>query len=299
MSEKRHHLVIAVSSRALFNLDESHKVFIEEGMDAYAEYQIAREEDILDPGAAFPLVRKLLALNNGNKENPLVEVILLSKNSADTGLRVFNSIQHYGLNITRAAFSSGENPYQYINAFEADLFLSTNPEDIQNAIRSGLAAASIILNNNDYDHHKEDDGEIRIAFDGDAVIFSNESDIIFQSQGLTAFSENEVKTAKEPMGDGPFKEFLASLHQLQELGAPIRTALVTARSVPAHERVIRTLRSWDIRIDEAFFLGGLDKNEFLKAFQADIYFDDSPQTCESTSQHVPTGYVPHDTISDQ
>lgn len=287
-----HKLVVAISSRALFDLNESNQVFETEGVDKYAQYQIARENEILLPGPAFPLVQKLLNLN---QEKDLVEIILLSRNSADSGLRIFNSIQHYHLNITRAAFSAGKSPYQYLRAFQAHLFLSTNPADVCHALHSGCAAATILPQKT---HANETlHSELRIAFDGDAVIFSDESEKIYQRDGLEAFTKHEQQNADQPMNGGPFKGFLSALHQLlkhfPENACPIRTALVTARQAPAHKRVIQTLRSWDIRIDEALFLGGLEKGIFLNAFNADIFFDDQPMHCHSAAQHVTTGHVPN------
>lgn len=290
-------LVIAISSRALFDLDEGHQVYEQEGIEAYAQYQIERENDILQPGVAYPLVKKLLNLNDKLVDDPLVEVILLSRNSADTGLRVFNSISHYKLNITRAAFTSGESTYPYVSAFASHLFLSTNADDVRNALAAGVAAATITPSTNANQYNED----LRIAFDGDAVIFSDEAEKIFQENGLEAFTRNEKINAQKPLSGGPFKGFLAALHALQNKfppeQCPIRTALVTARAAPAHERVIRTLRAWQIRIDEALFLGGLSKGEFLKAFHADIFFDDQHSHCHSTSQHVATGHVPHGVVN--
>lgn len=286
-------LVVAISSRALFDLDESHAVFERDGVDAYCAYQIEHENTPLQPGTAFPLVRKLLALNGNDLENPKVEVILLSRNSADTGLRVFNSIKHHNLNITRASFTRGESTHKYIPAFGADLFLSSNPEDVQQALAAGHAAATILPSTVELNTSEQ----LRIAFDGDAVLFSDESERIFKQQGLKAFSANETAAANTPLMGGPFKGFLAALHAIQaeypSEKSPIRTALITARAAPAHERVIRTLREWNIRIDEALFLGGMDKGAFLKAFGADIFFDDQKRHCDSAREHVATGHVPH------
>lgn len=285
-------LVIAITSRTLFDLHKSNELFEEQGVQQYAEHQRKFENKILRPGPAFPLVKKLLKLN---QHKPLVEVILLSRNSADTGLRIFNSIQHYELDITRAAFTGGESPYRYIQAFGSHLFLSANAEDVKIALGSGRAAATLI------DSSSEDstDSEIRIAFDGDAVLFSDVAERIFQRNGLEAFTTSEKNAAENPLPGGPFKGFLAALLRLQNHfpadGCPIRTALVTARQAPAHERVIKTLRSWSIRIDEALFLGGLEKGEFLQAFGADIFFDDQQGHCQSaidkqiTAGHVPNG----------
>ncbi len=283
-------LVVAISSRALFDLTESHRIFVEQGVDAYQRYQIEHEDEILSPGPAYALAKKLLRLNRPDKQ--YVEVLLLSRNSADTGLRVFNSIKHYGLDITRAAFTKGEPTSRYVPAFGSHLFLSADTEDVKRALDDGYAAATIFPT-----VFKNETDELRIAFDGDAVLFSDEAERVYQEKGLAAFSRSESDAALQPLTGGPFKDFLAGLHLIQsdfpEDASPIRTALVTARSAPAHERVIRTLRAWNIRIDEALFLGGLDKGEFLRAFGADIYFDDQRTHVESASKHVATGHVPH------
>ncbi|MGH8075498.1 MAG: 5'-nucleotidase [Lysobacter sp.] len=293
-------LIVAISSRTLFDLEDSHALFEREGLDAYAEFQRSHEDELLQPGIAFPLVRKLLALNDGAPpEAPRVEVILISRNSADTGLRIFNSIAHHGLAIKRAAFSNGAPPFPYIRPFGADLFLSTHGEDVRNALAAGVAAATLLpgaLLSPRAPHHRPD--QLRIAFDGDAVIFGDESERVSREGGLAAFSEHERSHAGEPLSGGPFRGFLDALHRLQEAfptgeDAPIRTALVTARSVPAHERVIRTLREWGIRLDEALFLGGRSKGPFLEAFGADIFFDDSEHNIESARGLVTAGHVPH------
>lgn len=288
-------LVVAISSRALFDLEEGHQIYERDGIDAYCQYQIERENEILKRGVAFPLVEKLLALNEKSAARTHVEVVLISRNSADTGLRIFNSIAHYGLSISRAAFTGGNPPWSYAQSFKADLFLSADPLDVANALDASMAAATILP------HESTGKGsgseELRVAFDGDAVIFSDQSEQVFQAKGLEEFTQHEQSAANDPLPGGPFKSFLSALHQIQTAydpeHSPIRTALFTARAAPTHERVIRTLRAWDIRIDEAVFLGGMDKGEFLKSFQADIYFDDQQGHCESTRQHVPTGHVPH------
>jgi len=290
-------LVVAVSSRALFDLDESHAIFERDGVDAYCHHQVEHEDVPLQPGVAFSLVQKLLALNKRDPENPRVEVILLSRNSADTGLRIFNSIKHHDLNISRAAFTRGETTHPYISAFGAHLFLSAEPDDVRKALEAGFAAATILPSASTPSTSRVNPSQLRIAFDGDAVLFSDESERIFKQDGLNAFEKNEVMSATLPLPGGPFKNFLAMLHRIQldypADTSPIRTALITARAAPAHERVIRTLRAWKIRIDEALFLGGKDKGEFLKAFGADIFFDDQQKHCESARQHVATGHVPH------
>jgi 5'-nucleotidase len=285
-------LVVAISSRTLFDLEDSHRRFEEEGVAAYSAFQIEHENDPLKPGVAFPLVRKLLRLNRG-REEPLVEVILLSRNSADTGLRVFNSIEHHELGITRAAFANGESPWRYIEPFGADLFLSADGRDVAAALDAGYAAAALVpsaVEANDSD-------QIRIAFDGDAVLFSDEAERVFRERGLEAFREAERTSARQALSGGPFRNFLNALHRIQRAfpaeDSPIRTALVTARDAPAHERVIRTLRAWDIRIDEALFLGGMEKTAFLRAFGADIFFDDQRAHVERAAGTVATGHVPH------
>lgn len=291
-------LVIAISSRALFDLDDSDRVYKEQGLKAFAEYQIEHEDNPLAPGEAYPLVQKLLRLNELLGEQR-VDVILLSRNSADTGLRVFNSIQHYGLPIVRAAFCGGQTPYRYVSAFGCQLFLSTDPEDVRSALAQGVAAATLLPSPRNGGASSD---QLRIAFDGDAVLFSDEAERIYKSRGLEAFAESERAAARQPLSGGPFKAFLQALHALQARfpadesfseQCPIRTALVTARSAPAHERVIRTLRAWNIRIDEALFLGGMSKGEFLRAFEADVFFDDQLGHCDSAARHVATGHVPH------
>ena len=285
-------LVVAISSRALFDMVESHELFERDGLDAYRRYQIAREDEALAPGIAFPLVQKLLRLNSLSPDVPRVEVILLSRNSGDTGLRIFNSIEHHGLGIVRAAFTSGASTYPYAQAFGADLFLSANADDVGRALATGMAAATILPAKAPEIRHDE----LRIAFDGDAVLFGDESERISQEQGLDAFHANESEHAGRPLSGGPFRGFLDGLHRIQAAfpaeQAPLRTALVTARSAPAHKRVILTLREWGVRIDESMFLGGRSKGPFLRAFGADIFFDDSHRNIEAARPHVATGHVP-------
>lgn len=287
-------LVVAISSRALFDLEESNRVFDEQGIEAYYRFQRGHEDEILAPGIAFTLVRKLLALNEMAPVRLRVEVILLSRNTADTGLRIMNAIDHYGLQISRAAFTGGESTFPYVPAFDAHLFLSANPDDVRKALEAGHAAATIFPAH--VGQNTELTAQLRIAFDGDAVLFSDEAERVYKRDGLDAFTASEVSAARDPLSGGPFKNFLSALHRIQAEcppgQAPIRTALVTARSAPAHERVVRTLRAWDIRIDEALFLGGLEKGRFLKAFGADIFFDDQRGHVESAHPHVTAGHVP-------
>jgi len=287
-------LTVAISSTALFDLSKSNQIYESQGLEAYRRYQIEQEDSILEPGDGYDLVKKILNINTLLKK-PRVDVILLSRNSADTGLRVFNSIRAHGLGITRAAFCSGASPYRYIGAFGCDLFLSTHGEDVRMALEENVAAATLLGRSGG-----SGDGEndvLKLAFDGDSVLFSDEAEQVYQRDGLNAFSEHEEAKAGDLLGGGPFKAFLAALQSLQqefpEGESPIRTALVTARGAPAHERVIRTLREWDIRLDESLFLGGMDKTDFLRSFAADIFFDDHELHCDRAADHIPTGHVPH------
>lgn len=293
-------MVIGVSARALFDLTKEHEIYEKEGVAAYCDYQIAHEQAPLLPGPGFGLIRSLLGLNACDK-GELVEVIIMSHNSPDTSLRVFNTIRHYGLPITRAVLVSGASLAPYLEAFHTDLYLSACEEDVQCAIDSGIAAGIICTEScGSFDIAAvEQPTPIRIAFDGDAVLFTDESEMIFKSKGLHAFEENEERNARNPLAAGPFANFLRKLSDMQKLLGgegdicPIRTALVTSRSAPAHERVIRTLRSWNVRVDEAFFLGGLEKKAVLAAFGAQIFFDDQSVHTQSAAQAVPAARVPY------
>ncbi len=308
--ELENRLVIGVSSRALFDLSLENEIFEKEGVESYRKYQLEHEKDILRPGPGFPLIKALLAINKLPGQQDRVEVIIMSRNSADTSLRVFHSIEHYGLGITRAVLASGASLAPYLGAFRTDLFLSANEEDVQSAIDSGIAAG--IICDGAPERREEDSGEggepdeicqIRIAFDGDAVLFTDESERIFREQGLVAFEENERRKADSPLEEGPFARFLKTIAALQQEfppdEVPIRTALVTARSAPAHERVVRTLLAWNVRIDEAFFLGGISKKEVLEAFGAHIFFDDQAVHTNRTSQAVPSARVPYKSRQDR
>ena len=290
-------LVIGISSRALFDLEDSNDLFLKEGLDAYRAHQLENEKEILKKGTAFALVKALLNLNeiSGKK---LVEVIVMSRNSPDTGLRVFNSIAHYGLAITRAAFSGGTPLSPYLRAFDVDLFLSKSDEDVQAAVDSGVAAAALYAPPMG---ERAETEQIRIAFDADAVIFSEESEHIYKTQGLEAFLAHEKANVDTPMKEGPFAKLLMTLSFLQQHfpkgESPVRIAIVTARNSPAHERVVQTLRTWDVAVDEAFFLGGLSKDQILQAYQAHIFFDDQEAHLEDASKFVPSGRVPYKTGS--
>ncbi len=288
-------LVIGVSSRALFDLEEENRIFEEQGLEAYSKYQTEHENDILKPGTAFPLVKALQKLNADGRY--LTEIIIMSKNSSDTSLRIFNSIEHYGLDISRAALVGGASISPYLGAFKTDLFLSANENDVQEAINANIASGIICDNSNLPINPDDEIPQIRIAFDGDAVIFSDESERIFQAEGLEAFARHEQENAQNPLPEGPFAKLLKTLSLIQKQfpkdESPIRTALVTARNAPAHERVIRTLRAWDVRIDEVFFLGGVRKSDVLKAFNANIFFDDQATHTDPASKLVPSARVPY------
>jgi len=286
-------LTVGISSRALFDLDASHTIYEDGGLEAYMAYQREREDEILQPGVAFNLVQKLLALNTDGMDHPGVEVILLSRNSADTGLRIFNSIEHHELDIQRAVFTNGASPSQYIEPSGVQLFLSANDDDVRRVLMAGYAAATILPSAT----RENRSGQLRLAFDGDAVIFSDEAERVYKEQGLAAFSDSERLAASRPLAAGPFKRVLEGIQRIQSAypveEKPIRTALITARSAPAHKRVILTLRAWGIRVDEALFLGGREKAPFLRAFGADIFFDDQQMHCSIASRDIATGHVPH------
>lgn len=291
-----HLLVIGISSRALFDLEVEETLFRERGLDAYREHQLAREDQTLRLGAGFALVRALLRLNELTPGQRLVEVVIMSRNSSETSLRIFHSIAHHDLDITRAVLSGGAPLAPYLRAFNVSLFLSLHEDDVQAAINSGIASARLYQKP---ENALEELGQIRIAFDGDAVIFSDESERIFQTRGIEAFEQHERENARRPLPEGPFARLLKALSFIQKnfkapdgRARPIRTALVTARSSPAHERVIRTLRAWDVAIDETFFMGGVNKSDVLAAFKPHMFFDDQHGHCERAASFVPTGRVP-------
>lgn len=287
-------LVIGISSRALFDLEAEEEIFRHQGLAAYRQHQIDNENAILKPGAGFALVRALLKLNALAHNQRFVEVVIMSRNSSETSLRIFNSIQHYNLDITRAVLSGGAPLAPYLQAFNVSLFLSLHEDDVQAAVNSGVAAALLYQKP---DNAMEELDQIRIAFDGDAVLFSDEGERIYQQQGIEAFESHERNNANKPLPEGPFARLLKALSYIQSHlkghkgEPPIRTALVTARASPAHERAIRTLRAWDILIDETFFMGGVAKSQVLAAFKPHMFFDDQISHCERASSVVPTGRV--------
>ena len=300
-------LTVAISSRALFDLEESHRVFTREGVEAYARYQAARETEVLGKGPAFAAVRKLLALNDLEPRRRRVDVVLLSRNSVNAGLRVLHSIAWYGLDVRRAVFAGGMDRYRYLGAFGAALFLSADGDAVRKALRGGHAAAMLLPSGGGAEVHEGAPPlrgrELRIAFDGDAVLFSDEAERVYRAHGLDTFVRSEQAAARQPLPGGPFRGFLAALHRLQaEFGpeaSPVRTALVTSRATPVHERVVRTLRAWGIRIDEALFLGGSEKREFLRAFGADIFFDDQRCHCDAARGVAAIGHVPNGVANEE
>jgi 5'-nucleotidase len=283
-------LVVAISSRALFDFEEENQVFEASDDRAYMQLQLQRLERAAKPGVAFSLVNKLLAFNTPGKQR--VEVVILSRNDPVSGMRVFRSAQHYGLPIQRGVFTRGESPWRYLRPLAANLFLSTNEPDVRSALSAGVPAARVYPQSaRASDAHPD---EVRIAFDGDAVLFSDEAERVFQRDGLDAFQSHERQQAATPLAAGPFKPLLEALQALQRepgQNMRIRTALVTARSAPAHERAIRTLMEWHIEVDEAMFLGGLPKGEFLREFEPDFFFDDQTGHIENAAPHVPAGHV--------
>lgn len=294
-------LVIAVASSALFDLAESDRIFREQGMEAYREYQRQHEQDVLKPGVAFPLVRRLLSLNSGVlSEDAPVEVILLSRNDPDTGLRVFKSIESFKLPISRAAFVNGGNPFRYMKAFNASLFLSGNVNDVRGAVHRGLPAGRVFPTTF---ADREDDMELRIAFDFDGVVVDDSAEAVFKAGGLEKFHASELELATKPLAHGPLSRFFHEIARLQrfererqrqdpDYSPRLRTAIVTARNAPAHTRVVTTLREWGIEVDEVLFLGGIDKSRVLQEFQPHIFFDDQLQHIEGVAGVTPSVHVP-------
>ncbi len=286
-------LVVAISSRALFNFEEENQIFEASDDSAYMQLQLERIDQAAKPGVAYPLVKKLLGFNQGKQQ--MVEVVILSRNDPVSGLRVFRSAKSVGLAIERGVFTRGRPPYHYLKSLQANLFLSANADDVRATLDAGFPAAMVFPQSKQIAESNPD--EIRIAFDGDAVLFSDEAEQVFQSKGLDAFVAHESKKVEIPLPPGPFKPLLEALHRLQNVTKQdnhpmrIRTALVTARSAPAHERAIRTLMAWGVTVDEAMFLGGLAKKDFLKEFQPDFFFDDQLGHCELASDVAPTGQV--------
>jgi len=287
-------LVVATTSRALFDLDVEDGIFRASGLETYRQYQLEHESEVLRPGTAFHLVKALLKINEGAGQR-LVEVVLLSQNDADSGSRIFNSIEQHRLDITRAAFCDGRHPYKYLEPFSCNLFLSAERKHVVAALGEGCPAALV---------YRPPDGaeleydEVRIAFDGDAVLFAGDADEVFREEGFEAFKKYEKDLEQTPLKPGPLKSFLEAVHRIQaafpEEKCPIRTMLVTARSAPAHKRPITTLRAWKIRLDESLFLGGLEKARFLRVLRPHIFFDDDCGNLEPAASTTPVAEVPRE-----
>lgn len=298
-------LVIGISATALFDLSESDKLFQDEfktdpdnAIETYRKHMLENEEKELNEGIGFPLVKALLNLNKYKKEHepPLVEVVVMSRNSPETGIRVLNTIRKIGLNVTRSAFTAGESSADYLEAFDVDLFLTTNESDAQKVIDGRVCASAVLSTPPQYKCDIPED-QVRIAFDGDAVLFDESSELVYKQQGMQAFHESESVSQNVPMNEGPFANFLKKLSKLQERlpmrveFSPVRIALVTARNSPSDLRVIKTLRHWGVYVDEAFFLGGVEKSNILKAFKAHIFFDDQEAHLKTSSLVAPCGKV--------
>jgi 5'-nucleotidase len=297
-------LVIAISSSVLFDTQKEHSIYMSQGRNKYVEHQIENEENPLDRGTAFHLIQAMLRLNTLNGEKRIVEAVILSQNEPNAGLRIMNSVEHHQLDITRAAFTGGESVARYLRPYNVSLFLSRNEDDVREAIGLGVAAGLLY---NPPENFESEMNQLRIAFDGDAVIFSDESEKIYQTKGLEGFIEHETQNVNNPLPEGPFAPFLKLISKIQkdrenisELDGipPIRTALVTARNSPAHKRVIYTLRAWGIKIDQMFFLGGISKDQVLKEFHPHIFFDDQDVHVEPASHHVPSARVPAAKVKD-
>jgi len=286
-------LVIAISSRALFDLEEENAIFDKEGLESYYKHQLEHLDNPLTKGSGFRFIQNLLAINK-KFDNKLIEVIILSRNNAATGLRIGRSIEHYELDIERTGWTAGTPVARYLEAFKVDLFLSVHAPDVEEAVNSGVAAATILPHT---PITSDESDMVKIAFDGDAVIFGDESEKVYQEGGLDAFIAHERENAKNPLSKGPFFKFLKIISEIQDKfpmeSSPIRTALVTARSFTTHERVLGTLEGWGVRVDEAFFQGGVQKYEVIKAFGADIFFDDQDAHLVHSSIDTPSAKVPH------
>ncbi len=293
-------LVIAVSSSALFDLSESHAIFVEHGPKAYKKFQEENLDKVLEKGVAFPFIKRFLNINNRFKKQEPVEVVLLSRNSAATGKRVFRSIERYGLNISRAAFMEGSSPYEYVPAFNASLFLSANEEDVKNAIDAGFPAGVVLPGKIVND---EGGDELRIAFDFDGVIADDEAEAVFKGGDLPEFHEHEVSKSHIPHKPGPLADLFKKLSFLQKLEdrevennrnykRVLRTAIITARNAPAHERVITTLEDWGVSANEMFFLGGMAKERILTRLKPHMFFDDQRSHLESDAGDIPMVHIP-------
>ncbi|WP_240529876.1 5'-nucleotidase [Streptomyces mangrovisoli] len=294
-------LVVGVASSALFDLAEADAVFRDQGEEAYRVYQERHLDDTLDKGVAFPFIRRLLSLNDLSPDDPLVEVIVLSRNDPDTGLRVMRSIQSHGLSITRAIFMQGRSPYHFMPALNMSLFLSANAADVREAVALGLPAGQVLGRAAADD--ESDDQDLRIAFDFDGVLADDASEQVYQADGIEGFRSHETMNAATPHDPGPLRDFLANVNRLQQREEEQRTedadykirvhvSLVTARNAPAHERAVRSLKGWGVTVNDAFFLGGIDKSTIMGVLKPHIFFDDQVSHLTGTSRSTPSVHVP-------
>lgn len=294
-------LVVAVSSNALFNLEKEDNIFKTEGLKAYKKYQIENKKKKLEKGLAFPFIKRFLNINKVYSKEKPVEVVLLSKNSPETGIRIFNSIKYYGLDITRAAFTSGQSPYKYIPAYNISLFLSTNENDVINAIKANYAAGRILKTKVE----DNDDLELRVAFDFDGVVADDEAEKIYEESGgnLDRYFKYETEHKQEPLKPGPLADFFKKLSFFQKLETKneqenrgykriLKTAIITARNAPAHERAINTLKHWDVEVDEMFLLGGIEKKRILNVMKPHLFFDDQLTHLDPSLENIPLVHIP-------
>ncbi|XP_077092771.1 5'-nucleotidase, cytosolic IB a [Siphateles boraxobius] len=299
-------VTIAVSSRTLFNMVKERKVFEEEGLERYVAHQLELEDQLFTPGVSFPFVKALMNVNARLRElypdsEELFDIVLMTNNHAQVGVRLINSINHYDLNIERFCMTGGESPIGYLKAYMTNLYLSKDSEKVQEAIEEGIAAATMFTCDSE---NELSDTQLRVAFDGDAVLFSDESEIIVKEHGLDNFFKHEKEFENKPLAQGPLKCFLEALGKLQRkfyakdqrINCPIRTYLVTARSAAsAGARVLKTLRSWGLEVDEALFLAGAPKGPILHKIRPHIFFDDQmfhiegAQELGTIAAHVPYG----------
>ena len=293
-------LVVGVASSALFDLEASDAVFRDEGEERYRAYQREHLDEVLEPGVAFPFIRRLLALNDLSEEERLVEVVILSRNDPETGLRVMRSVKRHGLDITRAIFMQGQSPYRFMEPLRMSLFLSANEDDVREAISLGFAAGRVVGRGVD-DHGGMD---LRIAFDFDGVLADDSSERVYQERPLEVYQETESALADVPLPRGPMADFLQKINRIQGIEDAksvdnpggyqrrVRVAVVTARSAPAHERAINSIHQWGLRVNDAFFLGGIDKGPILAVLEPHIFFDDQRRNIDTTSHLAPSVHIP-------
>jgi 5'-nucleotidase len=299
-------LVVGVASSALFDLTDSDKVFQEQGEESYRAYQEEHLDDTLEPGVAFSFIRRLLSLNDlEDQDDPPVEVIVLSRNDPDTGLRVMRSIASHSLGISRAIFMQGRSPHLFMPALNMSLFLSANQDDVRRAVAAGLPAGTVLGTAQKDD---SDDRDLRICFDFDGVLATDASEQIFQTEGIEGFRAYEIANAGIPHDAGPLKDFLAAVNRIQQREEEqrrqdpdyrirVHVSIVTARNAPAHERPVMSLKQWGVRVNDAFFLGGIDKGVIMEVLKPHIFFDDQEGHIASAARTTPSVHVPFGRIN--